>query len=152
VGDALRVEVVDEGRTRELRRAVLRPNLPPDAPLPGDELTGGVHLAALDEAGAVLGTCLVYLDPCPWLPERDSAWHLRQMATTDGRRGQGIGGTVAEAAIGYATAQGGRLLWCNAREAAVPFYRRHGFVTHGDVYLDEHTAIAHQHMWRELSG
>jgi predicted GNAT family N-acyltransferase len=150
VGDGVRVEVVDEGCTRELRRAVLRPNLAPGAPLPGDELTAGVHLAALDDDGTVLGTCFVYPDPCPWQPGRDRAWRLRQMATADGRRGRGIGGAVAEAAIEYVTAQGGQLLWCNAREPAVPFYRRHGFRSHGAAFIDHE--IAHQHMWRELSA
>jgi GNAT superfamily N-acetyltransferase len=146
----MKVAVVDEGRTRELRRAVLRPNLAPGAPLPGDELTGGVHLAALDDNDTVVGTCFVYPDPCPWQPERDGAWHLRQMATADGLRGRGIGGAVAEAAIEYVTAQGAQLLWCNAREPAVPFYRRHGFVPHGAVHIDHE--VAHQHMWRELSA
>lgn len=148
----VRVEVVDEGRTRELRRTVLRPNLPLGAALPGDELTGGMHLAALDDDGAVVGTCFVYPDPCPWQPEHDGAWHLRQMATAEGQRGRGIGGAVVQAAIEYAAAQGGQLLWCNAREPAVAFYRRHGFVTHGGVFTDERHQIPHQHMWRALSA
>jgi GNAT superfamily N-acetyltransferase len=152
VGEVVRVEVVDEGRTRELRRTVLRPNLPPDAPLPGDELTGGVHLAALEDDGTVVGTCFVYPDPCPWQPDRDGAWHLRQMATAEGQRRRGIGGAVAEAAIEYVTEHGAQLLWCNAREPAVAFYRRHGFRTHGTIFTDERHVIPHQRMWRELSA
>ncbi|PZS20445.1 MAG: N-acetyltransferase [Pseudonocardiales bacterium] len=151
MSDAVRVEVLAEERTRTLRRAVLRPDLPPDAPLPGDELSGGVHLAAVDGDGAVLGTCFVYPDPCPWLPERADAWRLRQMATADGHRGRGIGGAVVQAGIEYATAQGARLLWCNAREPAVPFYQRHGFAIQGAVFTNERHPIPHQRMWRELS-
>jgi len=148
----VRVEVVDEGRTRELRRAVLRPNLPPGARLPGDQLSTGVHLAAVEDDGAVLGTCYVYPDPCPWQPERDGAWHLRQMATADGHRGRGIGGAVVEAAVEYVTEQGAPLLWCHAREPAVAFYRAHGFRTHGGIFTDERHVIPHQQMWRELSA
>jgi GNAT superfamily N-acetyltransferase len=144
------VEVIDEQRTRALRRAVLRPNLPPDAPLPGDELTGGVHLGAVADDGTVLGTCFIYPDPCPWLPERAAAWHLRQMATADGYRGQGIGGAVLDAAVEHAARRGAELLWCSAREPAVPFYRGHGFATHSTVFTDVRHPIPHQYMWREL--
>lgn len=148
----MRVEVVDEARTRELRRAVLRPNLARGAPLPGDELSGGVHLGAVEDDGTILGTCFVYPDPCPWQPERGGAWHLRQMATAEGHRCRGIGGAVVEAAIEYLTGPGAQLLWCNAREPAVAFYRAHGFRTHGGIFTDERHVIPHQRMWRELSA
>jgi GNAT superfamily N-acetyltransferase len=74
-----------------------------------------------------------------------------QLATAEGQRGRGIGGAVVEAAIEYVTARGAPLLWCYAREPAVPFYRRHGF-PRGGVYMDEHHRIPHEHMWRELSA
>jgi GNAT superfamily N-acetyltransferase len=123
----MRVGVVDESRTRALRRAVLRPNLGPDEPLPGDDLTAGVHLAATAEDGTVLGTCLVYPDPCPWLPDVDNPWHLRQMATAEGHRRKGVGAAVLAAAVDYVQRAGASVLWCNARESAGSFYARHGF-------------------------
>lgn len=144
------VEMVEQRRTRDLRRAVLRPDLPPTVPLPGDELTDAVHFAALDEAGTAVGTCFVYPDRCPWQPERTGAWHLRQMATADGVRSRGIGSAVLEAAVDFLGTQAAQLVWCNAREGALAFYRRHGFVTHGDVFTDERHVIPHQRMWREL--
>jgi GNAT superfamily N-acetyltransferase len=147
----MRVEIVDEARTRALRRTVLRPNLPPDAPLPGDELADAVHLAA-GEGDEVVGTCFIYPEPCPWQPERPHAWHLRQMATAEGRRGRGVGAAVLQAALDAARARGGELLWCNARETAVGFYRRHGLLSHGEVFTDEHHPIPHRRMWRDLSA
>ena len=147
----IRVEVVEQARTRDLRRSVLRPDQPADAPLPGDELPDAVHIAAIED-GAVLGTCFVYPDPCPWLPDRPDAWHLRQMATAEGHRSRGVGSAVLDAAIEYVRARSGRLLWCNAREPAVEFYRRHGLMTHGAVFTDEHHPIPHRRMWRDLAG
>ena len=146
----MRVEIVDESRTRDLRRRVLRPHLPPDAPLPGDDLPDGVHFAAVGDDGAVLCTCFVYPDPCPWLPG-EPAWHLRQMATDERHRGQGLGGAVVEAAAGYTAGQGARVLWCNARERAVPFYARHGFARHGEIFTDERHTIPHLRMARNLT-
>jgi GNAT superfamily N-acetyltransferase len=142
------VEVVDEALTRELRRRVLRPELGPDDPLPGDELINGVHLAALED-GRALSTAYVYPDPCPWLPGR-AAWHLRQMATSPLRRGQGLGGRVLETALDHVRGQGAAVLWCRAREQAVPFYARHGFTQHGAIFMDER-AVPHRLMARELS-
>lgn len=143
--------VVDEAATRELRRRVLRPNLPPDAPLPGDELTNGVHLGAIADDGTALCTCFVYPDPCPWLPDR-TAWHLRQMATDERHRGEGLGAKIVELAVHHVRGQGAELLWCNARETAVGFYRRQGFVVHGEVFTDERHTIPHRRMHRELAA
>lgn len=143
------VGVVDEARTRELRRTVLRPNLPPGAPLPGDDVPDGVHFAAEDEGGTVVCTCFVYPDACPWLPDVP-AWHLRQMATAEGFRSRGIGAQVLAAAIEHVTADGAEVLWCNARERAVPFYARHGFRGHGEIFTDERHTIPHLRMWRPL--
>lgn len=145
------VEVVDQDRTRELRRSVLRPELAPGDALPGDELATAVHLAAVDEDGGVLCTCFVYPDPAPWLPDRAGAWHLRQMATDPARRGQGLGGAVLDFAVEHVRSADAGLLWCAARVRASDFYRRHGFAGHGARYVDER-GEPHLSMWRELSG
>lgn len=145
----MHVGPVEETLTRELRRSVLRPNLPPGATLPGDDVPDAAHFGAIDDDGAVLCTCFVYPDPCPWLPDAP-AWRLRQMATAEGLRGRGIGGQVVEAAAEYVRARGATVLWCNARERAVAFYRRHGFVGHGEIFTDERHTIPHLRMWRSL--
>ncbi|MGH8960228.1 MAG: GNAT family N-acetyltransferase [Jatrophihabitantaceae bacterium] len=147
----MRFEIVGEAATRELRRSVLRPHLAPGDPLPGDDLPGGVHLAALDD-GAVLCTCFVYPEPCPWQPDRPGAWRLRQMATLPEHRNRGLGSGVVERAVEVVRERGAELLWCEAREPAVAFYARHGFRPHGAVFTDEQHPIPHRRMWRELSG
>lgn len=145
------VEVVDPARTRELRRSVLRPALGPDDPLPGDDLPGAVHLGAVGADGTVLCTCFVYPDPCPWLPERTGAWHLRQMATEPAHRGQGFGAAVVRAATEHARALGAPVLWCHARETATGFYARLGFRAQGPVFTDERHTIPHRSMWLDLT-
>lgn len=144
----VRVEVVDEALTRELRRTVLRPNLPPDAVLPGDELTTAVHVGAVDEGGTVLCTCFIYPDPPPWQADRAGGWHLRQMATLPEQRGRGLGALVVDTAARHARERGGTLLWCNARESAIGFYLRQGFRPHDGMFVEHQ--IPHQRLWREL--
>jgi GNAT superfamily N-acetyltransferase len=146
----VRVEVVDQALTRELRRSVLRPNLPPGAPLPGDELANAVHLGAVGDDGTVLCTCFIYPDAPPWQPGREGGWHLRQMATHPEHRGRGLGALVLEAAVRQARECGGGLLWCNARESAIGFYLRQGFRPHGAVFVEHE--IPHQRLWLELGG
>ena len=149
---SVRFEIVDPSATRRLRHDVLRPELSMDAPLPGDELRDAVHVGATDDDGTVLCTCFVYPDPCPWLPERDGAWHLRQMATLPAHRGQGLGAGVVSAAVDLVLDRGAGLLWCNAREPAVAFYARQGFRAEGAAFTDDTHRIPHLRMWRELSG
>ncbi len=141
--------MVDAAATRELRRRVLRPNLGPADPLPGDGLSGGVHFAVTD-AGLVLSTCFVYPDACYWRPDGAGAWHLRQMATVPERQGQGLGAMVLAAAVDYLAMHDVSLVWCHAREEAIGFYARHGFEPYGEIFLDPDHPIPHLRMAREL--
>jgi ribosomal protein S18 acetylase RimI-like enzyme len=56
------------------------------------------------------------------------------MATLPEVRGRGYGGLLLERCVGHAVNHGGRVLWCNARAAAVGFYRRYAFTTRGDPF------------------
>ena len=58
------------------------------------------------------------------------------MATAEGRRNQGIGTALLAEVIGHVRDRGGGLLWCNARMPALSFYRRAGFATRGEPWVD----------------
>lgn len=147
--------IVEAAVTRELRRSVLRPLLPPGAPLPGDDVPQVVHFAVLGADGAPLSTCFVYPEVCPWWasgaaaePPGTAHRHLRQMATAAEARGRGLGGAVLSAVDAWAAADGGGLLWCHARETATAFYAAYGWRPVGDVFTDERHPIPHRRMWR----
>lgn len=151
----IRVGLVDEADSRELRRSVLRPHLRLTDVLPGDNQPDATHLAAVDDNGAVLSTCLLHPAPCPWRDDAAGAagWRLMQMATAPEARGQGLGGLVVEAAADHLNRIGVPLVWCHARQRAVPFYERHGFVTYGDVFVEypaPDQPVPHLRMAREL--
>jgi predicted GNAT family N-acyltransferase len=138
---------IDPQRTRELRRSVLRPLLGPADALPGDDRPDAIHFGAWDEDGTVLSACLVAPQPCPWRPDLAPAWVLRQMATDPERRGTGAGSAVLDAVL---TDLDDGLLWCLAREPAIEFYRRHGFRSEGEAFLDEELQLPHLRMWRPI--
>jgi predicted GNAT family N-acyltransferase len=145
----VRIEVVDGMATRELRRAVLRPAWPLGSAMHGDDNPDAIHLAAFDD-DVLVGTCLVLPRPYPLRPGRPDAWQLRGMATVPERRSQGVGAAVLAAAVDEVRRRGGRLLWCDARTSAVPFYAQHGFSTEGEEFLHAESGIPHYRMWREL--
>lgn len=115
-----------------LRHAELRPGLPrATAHFDGDDDPGTLHVGAFDDDGTVVGCASLMRRPL----DGADAWQLRGMATRADRVRQGIGARVLAAAVAGARAAGGpRLLWCNARLAAVPFYRTQGWAVVSDVF------------------
>jgi GNAT superfamily N-acetyltransferase len=140
--------VIDGSRSRELRRSVLRPHFDPEELLPGDDRADVVHFGASAADGELLSTCLIFPQPCPWHPDKATAWQLRSMATAPVARGRGLGALVLAAAIDYVATHDGGLLWCNARDVAVPLYERAGFAGDGGRFV-EHD-IAHLGMSRPV--
>ena len=139
---------VDVSVVRPLRTAVLRPGRSAEASvLPGDDHPLALHVAVVDD-GEVVSVGSVFPDVAPFLPDRMDAWRVRGMATRDGLRGRGLGHLVLSALIDHATANGGQLIWCQARIGAPRFYARSGFVTDGQPFVYED--IEHIHMWRDL--
>ncbi len=128
--------------TRELRRVVLRPHLPPGSPMPGDG-PDVVHIGALDtlNSGALASTCVIFAEPWPGpeLPEVDAStgWRLRGMATDPALRGAGAGAAVLIGAQDYARERSCQVLWCQARESAVGFYLRAGWQGVGELFATE---------------
>lgn len=125
---------------------MLRPGLPEGAELPGENQPGVVHLGAYD-GEALLSACLIFPQPCPWLPD-EHAWRLRGMATDPQRRGHGAGTAIVRQASRVASADGATVLWCLARETAVGFYLRNGWTAFQTLFDTD--LGPHQRMWLRL--
>jgi GNAT superfamily N-acetyltransferase len=174
---AVTVERVAPELTFPLRQLVLRPGRSLDAILlPGEDSdTSGSFVARDGETGEVLSTASVWPEPPPWVPGSpthdeharhppfevpelaleltgpagETCWRLRGMATIETRRGQGLGKLVLDACVAHADANGAALVWCNARERAIPFYARGGFAGLGERFNEEDFG-PHLLMWRPL--
>ena len=133
----------------DLRHRVLRANLPrTQAIFPGDDLQSSSHFAAVTEPGDVIG-CATFHQSV-W--ENQPAFQLRGMATDPVWAGQGIGKAVLGFAVDWVqTISPIRLLWCNARLIAVPFYQKLGWTIVSDQF-DIPTAGPHHRMMRNLSN
>jgi GNAT superfamily N-acetyltransferase len=127
----------------DLRHSELRPGLPrASAEFDGDGEPATIHVGAFADDGAVVGCASVMRRALDGL----DAWQLRGMATRADRVREGIGARVLAAVVAMAReGDGPRLLWCNARVAAVPFYRSQGWRVISDVF-DVPTVGPHRKM------
>jgi thiamine transport system ATP-binding protein len=147
---AIRVVEIGASETHELRRRVLREGTPSDSvQLPGDEDPVTAHLAAVDAAGRVVGVATLVDVPCeqrPGVPARQ----LRGMAVDPAWQGHGVGRDLLTRLAERARAEGAGVLWANARDSALAFYRRNGFTVTGEGFVTEDTALPHHRVVRDL--
>jgi len=99
-----------------------------------------LHLIALD-AGRVVGCVLFH-------PEGPATGRLFQMAVEPDRQGTGLGTRLVRALEDEVSARGFREVTLHARDAAVGFYARLGYVSFGAPYVE--VGIPHQNMRRAL--
>lgn len=132
-------------QVRPLRHAVLRgPGRPLDESVyPADDDVQTVHLATLDDAGRTQAVATFFAQAAPAdvaasanvdRAGRTHAWRLRGMAVAPMAQGQGLGGALLRHGLRELAARHVPLLWCNARTAALAFYRGHGLHVVGDVF------------------
>ena len=119
----LSVVEIDGERTHDLRRRVLRDgrtDLP--AAYPEDDDPDVAHLGAFDGDRLVGVATLV--------PDGSGSWQLRGMAVESEWQGRGVGrALLKEAAVRVSP------LWAHARDTALGFYERLGWVVEGEGYV-----------------
>jgi GNAT superfamily N-acetyltransferase len=148
VSPPLVVELSPE-QTHELRRVVLRAGTPStDVRFDDDERPDTVHLG-VEIAGAVVVVSTWIPRPHPDHPALRGV-QLRGMATAPPWRGSGLASELLVAGIERVRDEGVELVWARARDTALGFYERHGFVVFGRGYVDLATAIPHHDIVRRL--
>ncbi|MCW2961781.1 MAG: family N-acetyltransferase [Thermoleophilia bacterium] len=124
---------IDATATYDLRHRVLRPDAPmEDVQFDGDELATTHHMGAF-RGDALIAIATVYREARPD-SDGDDEWRLRGMAAEPAARGTGAGRAALDAIEAHARAEGGRLLWCNARTPAIGFYERAGWIVLGEEF------------------
>ena len=143
---------------RALRQAVLRPHQRvEEVVFDGDYLPDAVHFCAEDCGGNIVCIASVWEERPRWEPGEARCWRLRGMATAPAWRGRGLGSAVLAAVVAHVAANGGGLLWCNARLGAVGFYARAGLVATGKSWeepvIGPHVAMrVHVHASTQRGG
>lgn len=129
------IRFIQPGETHALRQAVLRPGRPAsELEWPMDHADGTFHVGmAVEDAPALVSVATFVREHQAQLPGRVQ-YRLRGMATAPLRQGHGLGAQLLRFGIQHARTMGADLIWCHARERAVPFYAREGFRTEGPLF------------------
>lgn len=130
-------EVVEVGvsRTYDLRSRVLRDGRGGGfVQFPEDEDPATFHLAVVDDAGDTLGVATFSPRPTVARPEAAAPVQLRGMAVEPSRQGLGVGTRLMLAALDRLRQTGADVLWANARDPALGFYRGFGMEVVGEGF------------------
>ena len=100
-----------------------------------------IHLAAYDEAWILRG-CLVLT------PKPQKVMKMRQVAVDADVQSKGIGRAMVEKSEHLARSKGYEVMELNARDVAVPFYKKLNYQTVGDMF--EEVSISHFKMKKIL--
>ena len=134
----------------DLRMAVLRDGTPSRNPrYPEDDDVDSVHLAALQNDTVIATSTWL---PRPWVNEPTApATQLRGMAVAKSLQSSGVGGVLLQAGINRAIESGSRFVWARARDTAIRFYEKHGFLVIGDQFIDAATGVGHHLVVQDVS-
>ena len=74
------------------------------------------------------------------------------MAVEADHRGEGLGTQLLQEIEARATAAGVDVLWADARDTALDFYRSRGWSVHGNGYTTPATGLPHNTVIRDLAS
>lgn len=134
------IQTVTARETFSVRRPVLRKGRPmEDCHFSGDELGTTFHLGAF-EKDKIIGvtTCLmnkdVHLEKIAEF-KLHQCYQLRGMAVLESMQGKGVGKKLLKKAEQLLKEKNIKVIWFNARIAAVPFYEKMGYEMVSDVFI-----------------
>ena len=144
----IEVKAIPVAEARRLRKAILRPDLPPETTIyPGDDAPDTFHAGAfLDGELAGITTALREAPPGQ---DEPGAWRLRGVAVAEKARGLGLGRLLVQACLQHIDAQEGVWVWANGRTPSLPFYRALGFQVQGEEYITD--SGPHYRVWRAVT-
>ena len=100
-----------------------------------------LHLVAVDETGAVVGTCRMLIQP-------GGTAKFSRLCVRASERRTGVGGALLRVAEDEARAAGARRIGMHAQTGAVGLYRRAGYRAYGHPFHEE--GIEHVGMEKHL--
>ena len=119
-------------QTFALRIEILRGGVANNYQFDADDAISSFHIGAFEGADCV-GIVTFIKQAHPEL-KANVSYQLRGMAVAVAYQKKGIGNELIEASHAVLKEKNTDLLWCNARELAVAFYKKKGFKIYGDSF------------------
>lgn len=127
------IRKITSKETFPVRHPVLRPGKPVDSCIfDGDELASTVHFG-IYEKDALAGVLSVFEASAPQFPD-EKQFQMRGMAVLEEHQKKGLGEKLVQEAEHYIRGKKGEVVWFNARENAVGFYKKMGYSTLGKAF------------------
>ena len=143
-------QILQPEEIQQLRNEVLWPHKTfENCVLETDRLSTTLHFGVQID-GLTVATVTLQQEKSDRL-QQENQYRLRAMAVREGYRGQGIGDAIIEAGFNYLRELGVEVVWCDARVAALNFYRRLQFEELEEEY-DIPIIGLHRFMWKVLSS
>jgi predicted GNAT family N-acyltransferase len=127
----IQIKEISAEETFPIRLEVLRKNIPLPYEFNGDFDEDTIHLGAFE------GNKLIAVSSYMKASNKNfegNQYQLRGMATLTEYQGFGAGKLMFEKAVQILKKKNCKVLWCNARIAAVEFYKKQGFQTYGEKF------------------
>jgi ribosomal protein S18 acetylase RimI-like enzyme len=151
--ERIEIRIINVLQARKLRSLVLRPDQAPEmTAYVGDYAPDTLHFGAFKQKHLVGIVTVMHQAPTDSSGfYSENIWLLRGMATLPEVRRQGYGATLVRSGCAYVASEQGISLWCDARENAVGFYHRLGFVIRGNRF-NLSTTGPHYRMWHQINA
>lgn len=140
------IKTISTEETYFIRKEVLRKGIDKPFKFEGDFDKHTFHLGAFKNDKLVGVATFMYIS-CNLL--KGLQFQLRGMATLVDVRGEGYGKFLVDKASELLKNKHIDILWCNAREVAVEFYKKNGFKIIGDSFEIDQIG-KHYKMYKEL--
>jgi len=146
----VQLQMLQPEEIQQLRNEVLWPHKTfENCILDTDRLPSTFHFG-VQLQGLTVATVTLQQENSSKLPQ-EKQYRLRAMAVREGYRGQGFGDAIVEEGLRYLATLGIEVVWCDARVAALNFYRRLQFEELEEEYEIPIIGL-HRFMWKVLSS
>lgn len=135
----MKVRSISAKKTYALRQLILRPNHPVETcHFPEDNDDSSAHFGSY-LSGELVGIISIFNVKEPDCSDDNvlmemTTWQIRALATHELVRGMGYAAQLLKSAEEYADLHKGKVVWCNARMAAVGFYLKQGYQLIGEEF------------------
>lgn len=144
----IKVKQISVEETYSLRIKILRDGAARDYKFVGDQADDTFHVGAFHKHTCIgIATCVKNLNK--HFPDIKNQYQLRGMAVDIDFQGKEVGKQIIDFTLQSLKAKQCKLLWCNAREHAVDFYKKMGFQVIGKRFMIPKVG-PHFAMWKIL--
>ena len=127
----IKIKEIQAVDTHAIRLKILRNGISLPVEFNGDNNNDTVHLGAFKNKNLIAVSSFMKLSNKNILGNQ---YQLRGMAVLDNFQGYGIGKLLLNEAINIFKKKNIDYIWCNARKAALNFYKKQGFQILGDEF------------------